>query len=191
MRKLSFYLFVSFATLILLGVLVYYAMGIFHLVTPFSQSPVGANLLVNANFDNGIANGWTTDNPDHVFFDNNGNGAKPTVQTSIKLLATSEDVHLFSPQVHIDSAKTYEIESYINVKQITSGAFAYYIDEYNNKGKWISGELKIPQVTAIRGIVAFPYIPTSADVASARLQVIIPRNSNIVAYVDSMNWHQE
>lgn len=149
------------------------------------------NLLTNSNFDNGIADGWTTDDSLNITADSNNNGSAPTPKTSIKLVSTTKDTHLFSPQVSIDATKSYELDSYLNLQTITSGVFGYYIDEYNASKTWISGQYKLTRAMTAKGTIVLSYIPTSTNVKFARLQFIVSGNSNILAYVDSTSWYQK
>ncbi len=151
-------------------------------------TPPPANLIPNSTFDNGIADGWSTDAPASIQKDSNNNGSPSNPLASIKMQSTTSNTHLFSPQLTADSTKTYNVSSYLNLKQISSGSVGFYIDEYDVQGNWISGQYKLGVSTLGAGNVAFAYHPSSVNVRKARLQVIIIANSNLLAYLDEVKW---
>ncbi len=150
--------------------------------------PQPTDLMTNGSFDNGIADGWTTDFPDQVNLDSLSNGSPENVVNSIKMTAKSTNTHLFAPKVAVDVANTYSLSSYVNLKQINGGELAFYIDEYDTAGNWISGQY-IRGITSIgAGEVKFDYTPSSASVTHASLQFIAVGNTNIEAYIDNVEW---
>lgn len=159
--------------------------------TGFTPTPPPAptNLAINGTFDSGLA-GWTTDDPANITADSAGNGSPDNPANSAKLVAGSKQGHLFSPKVAVDSTKSYSLTSYLNVKAITSGEVGYYIDEYDANGNWISGQYKTGRNTVGAADVSFTYTPSSANVKSASLQVIVVANSGTLAYVDHLRWYQ-
>ena len=146
------------------------------------------NFLNNGSFKDGIADGWTTDNPTAVTHDTADNGAFPDPTDSIKFTSSATAAHLFSPKVNVDSTKTYGIKSFLNVQSITSGEIGYYIDEYDASGNWISGQWKTAENSAFVENMNFSYTPSSANVKSAALQIYTTANSGITAYVDNVQW---
>ncbi len=152
--------------------------------------PVLTNLVANGTFDAGIADGWTTDDPADITADSGNNGCPNNPVNSVKMVATTTNNHLFSPKVTVDPTKSYSITTYLNLKAITNGEVAFYVDEYNASGTWISGQYKVGVSTVSSGDVGFVYTPSSTTVASASLQVIVVGNSGITAYVDDVRWYQ-
>lgn len=153
------------------------------------------DLVPNGTFVNGIADGWTTDDPTHIQANsaNNGSPANPQYSISLQSGTTSANGHLFSPKVTVSPTTTYSITSWLNLAQINSnpgGEVAFYIDEYNAAGTWISGQYKVGVNKLGAGNVGFSYTPSSTSVASASLQVIVVGNSGIQAYLDNVNWIQ-
>ncbi len=153
-------------------------------VTP----PTQTNLVANGTFDNGIATGWTTDGATNITKDTANHGSPNNPVNSILLKSTTKNTHLFSPKVAVDLAKTYSLTSYLNLQQLTSGEVGFFIDEYDTAGAWISGRY----ITGVRGIstgdVSFQYKPSSINVKTASLQVIVAANSGINAYYDDVRW---
>jgi peptidoglycan/xylan/chitin deacetylase (PgdA/CDA1 family) len=151
--------------------------------------PTQTNLVANGTFDSGISGGWRSDDPVNIVADSANNGSPSNPVNSVKLAATSKNTHLFSPQVAVDSTKSYSLNAYLNLKQITSGEVGFYVDEYDANGNWISGKY----ITGVRAIgagnVSFAYTPSSASVKTASLQVIVVANSNILAYIDDVRWY--
>jgi peptidoglycan/xylan/chitin deacetylase (PgdA/CDA1 family) len=156
-------------------------------VTP---PPAQTNLMPNSTFDAGISQGWTTDGPANILADSGNNGSPANPVNSVKMTATTTNKHLFAPKITLTSGKTYNVSTYVNIKQMTSGEIGFYIDEYDAGGTWISGQYITGARAAGTSTVSFNYTPTSTNVKSASLQVILVGNSGIVAYVDNVAWVQ-
>lgn len=152
--------------------------------------PTQTNLVANGTFDSGLAAGWTTDSSSTIVADAASNGSPANLVNSIKATATTANKHLFSPQVTVDSTKSYSLSAYVNLKQITNGEVGFYIDEYDANGNWISGQYKTGVRSVGAGNVSINYTPSSANVKKASLQFIITGNSGIVAYIDDVKWFQ-
>jgi len=145
------------------------------------------NLVPNGNFTSGFG-GWTTDASCLIAADSGNNGSYPEPTNSIKLTSGSSNRHLFSPHVPVSSINSYAIKTFLNVKSISSGSVAFYIDEYDASGNWISGQYKTQEKSRFVQRLNFTYTPTSNHVRTASLQVIVEGNSNITAYLDSVQW---
>jgi peptidoglycan/xylan/chitin deacetylase (PgdA/CDA1 family) len=150
------------------------------------------NLMPNGTFTAGLSDGWTTDTPANITANSAGNGSPSSPTDSIKLTAntTAANDHLFSPQIAVSSSKSYSISSWLNIKTLNSGVVAFYIDEYNASGQWISGQYKIDTKTLGAQTIGFTYTPSSSNVTTASLQVIVVGNSGITAYLDNVDWYQ-
>jgi len=144
--------------------------------------------MPNSTFDSGIASGWTTDSATNITKDTAGNGSPANPVNSIKMVATTKNIHLFAPKIAVTSGTTYTVNSYLNIKQITSGVVGYYIDEYNAAGGWVSGQYKLDRNTLSAGNVSFQYLPSSTNVKQASLQIIVVANSGLLAYIDYVQW---
>ncbi len=155
-------------------------------VTP----PVQTNLVANGTFDKGIASGWSTNSPTTITADSGNNGSPANPVNSVKLTATTVNRHLFSPLVPVSSVNSYSINSYLDLRQISSNEVGYYIDEYDANGSWISGQYKYGVHAVSKGNVGLNYVPSSATVTKAGLQIIVTGNSGIVAYFDDVQWYQ-
>ena len=151
-----------------------------------------SNLMPNGGFDSGISGGWATDDPADIKADSGNNGSPNNPVNSVKLVAhtASSNTHLFSPQIAVSSTHTYSATTYLNLKALISGEVAFYVDEYNSSGQWISGQYKVGVYAPGAQDVSFAYSPSSAAVAKASLQVIVVGNSGITAYVDDVRWYQ-
>ncbi len=158
-------------------------------ITP-TPPPPPTNLVANGAFDSGLSN-WTTDAPANVTSDSAGNGGPNNPTNSVKMVAgTNGNIHLFSPKISVDSAKKYNLTCYLNLKAINSGVVGFYIDEYDANGNWISGQYKTDTNVVGAKDISFSYTPSSANVKSASLQIIVTSNSGITAYVDDIRWYQ-
>ena len=155
-----------------------------------AQSATPTNLMPNGNFSAGIADGWTTDDPTDIHADSSNNGApdNPVYSASLNAPATTANSHLFSPQIAVTSGQTYNILSWLDIKQITSGTVGFYIDEYNASGQWISGQYMASDSTIGAEDVGFAYTPSSSSVVKASLQYIVVGGSGLQAYLDDVQW---
>jgi peptidoglycan/xylan/chitin deacetylase (PgdA/CDA1 family) len=152
----------------------------------------GTNLLAaNSSFDNGIANGWTTDTPSVFTKDTGSHGSYPNATNSIAMTSSSKNAQLYSPNVAVNSTDTYGIKNFINLDKISSGSIGYYIDEMDANGNWISGQYKLSVTFPWPQTVGFEYKPSSANVKQARLQIISTANSKSHAYLDNFQWFNE
>jgi peptidoglycan/xylan/chitin deacetylase (PgdA/CDA1 family) len=144
------------------------------------------NLIANSTFNDGIASGWTTDNAAAVAKDTATNGSYPDAVNSVKLLAPATgNAHLFSPKLTVNPTTTYLFKSFLNLKTITSGQVAFYIDEYDANGNWVSGQYRDQENNAFVENMNFTYKPSSATVSKASLQVI-DGGTGISAYLDNV-----
>lgn len=148
------------------------------------------NLVPNGTFDAGIADGWSTDAPTAIVADHQNHGAPANPTNAISLQAGSTNTHLFSPRVPVSSAQSYSLSSYANLLALNTGEFGYYVDEYDANGNWISGQY----ITGLRTLgvasVGFGYTPSSANVKTASLQLIVVGGSGLSGYFDDVNWYQ-
>lgn len=150
--------------------------------------PTQTNLITNGTFDAGISGGWTTNSPTTITADADNNGSPANPANSVKLTSTTIDRHLFSPTVTIDSLKAYNLSSYLNIKQISTGEVGFYLDEYDANGNWISGQYKVAARNVGSNTIAFSYKATSTNVKTAKLQLIVQANSGVLAYYDNVQW---
>lgn len=153
--------------------------------------PPPTNLVANGTFDSGIASGWSTDDPIDIVADSGNNGSPANPVNSVKLTASTKNIHLFSPKVPVAATKIYTLGAYLNLKQIigTGSEVGFYIDEYDAAGNWISGQYKTGVRAVGAGNVSFSYTPSSTSVTQSSLQVIVTANSNILAYFDDVVWY--
>ncbi|KUG61063.1 hypothetical protein AVL61_07810 [Kocuria rosea subsp. polaris] len=143
------------------------------------------NKMPNAGFDSGIGEGWRTDAPTTVTADAGGNGSHPDPTRSVKLVSGSAPSHLFSPQVAVTPGTNYLYKSFLNVSALTSGEVAFYVDEYNAAGEWVSGQYRTRENSRWAEELNFTYTPSSTDVARASLQVIVT-GTGITAFLDNV-----
>jgi peptidoglycan/xylan/chitin deacetylase (PgdA/CDA1 family) len=156
-------------------------------LTATQQQPT--NLVPNGTFDAGLSGGWTTDSATTIKADTANHGSPSNPVNSISLAAATTNKHLFSPKVAVNSTKTYSLSSYLNITALTSNEVGFYIDEYNASGGWVSGQYRAGYRTLGVNNVSFNYTPTSTNVATASLQLIVPGNSALRAYYDDVKWY--
>ena len=156
-------------------------------VTP-PTAPV--DLLANGTFDAGLSQGWTTNTPLNVIADSANHGDPLNPVNSIKFTSTTNNVHLFSPKVSVTNTKNYSLSAYRNIATLSTGEFGYYIDEYDINDNWISGQYKGSVYATGANTNTIGYTPSSANVATASLQIFVTGNIGITAYVDNVKWYQ-
>lgn len=150
------------------------------------QLTSSTNLLPNASFKNGVADGWTTNNPTLVKADSSNNGSYPDPTKSIRIQnPTSGGAYLFSPKVAVSSKNTYAFKNYVYMQSFGSGEISFYVDEYDANGNWISGKYLGGDRRAFAENFNYGYKPSSAAVASASLQ-IGATGSGINAFIDNI-----
>jgi hypothetical protein len=158
---------------------------------PVATDAPQTNLVANGTFNDGIADGWTTDDPANITANTAGHGSPTNQPNSVALTAgTSGNTHLFSPQVAVGPSHAYNLTSYLNLAAINSGEVGLYMDEYDVDGNWISGQYITGVHSVTAGNMGFAYTPSSAAVAKASLQVIVVGGSGINAYFDDVKWYQ-
>ncbi len=153
-------------------------------------TPVVTNLLTNGSFDTGMT-GWTTDTPTSFVTDGATHGdPTSTPVTSIKFTAPTgtRNAHMFSSSISVTSTKSYKLSGYLNIVTLSSKEVAFYIDEYDASGNWISGQYLYAQRAVGAGNFSFNYKPSSANVAKSSLQVIVETGSGITGYIDNLSW---
>lgn len=153
--------------------------------------PTGdSNLMPNSTFDAGISQGWSTDAPAAIKANNANHGSYPSPTNAIEFTGTTSATHLFSPRIAVDPQQSYLLKSFINVDKNPGGIFAFYIDEYDAAGNWISGQYKGGESGSFVETMNFVYKPTSTRVAKSSLQ-FIALGSGVHAYLDNVQWYSE
>jgi len=143
------------------------------------------NLFANSTFDDGIADGWTTDAPTNITKDTANNGSYPSPTNSIKMVSTTKNVHLFSPKVAVTPSTTYILKNFLNVANVSGGEVGFYVDEYDANGNWISGQWLKAEASSFVEDMNFTYKPSSPSVSQASLQVVVTGTPGTTAYLDN------
>ncbi len=153
------------------------------------QQVLAAFTPVNTNpsFENGLT-GWTTDNPNAITLDTANNGSYPAPKNSLKFTGATAGAHLFSSKIPVTPGKTYGMRAYTDSRNFKTGEVGFYIDEYNKAGNWISGKwfgaIYGPNVTD----KPYAYTPTSANVATAAMQVYMSPGTTGAVYIDNVEF---
>lgn len=144
-----------------------------------------SNKLPGSSFNAGLSQGWSTDSARTITADGKGNGSYPDSRRSVKLVSGESSSHLFSPQVAVAPGINYLYKSFLNVAALDSGEVAFYVDEYDKAGTWISGQYLKAENSRWVQELNFAYTPSSEDVATTSLQVIV-EGTGITAYLDNV-----
>lgn len=150
--------------------------------------PPVQNLLPNSSFDSGLTEGWHTNSETSFVADSSGNGSPANPENSIRLLAGDINTSMFAPNVEIDPTETYEISAYLDIRTRTTEEVAFYVDEYDAAGNWISGQYKLAKRDTGVETINFSYQATSDQVKFAGLQIILVGGSGITGYLDDVKF---
>jgi peptidoglycan/xylan/chitin deacetylase (PgdA/CDA1 family) len=164
------------------------------------------NLLSNASFDTAITAKtgvvatdnlvWNTDSIATIKQDTANNGSYPSPANSVSFTSGATSTHLWSPLIPV-TAKPYVIKSFVNMTTAspTTGEVAFYLEEYNAAGALLTTQYK--KVWSVFGSAnplvrehSFEYTP-AAGVASARIQIVIPPNSQETGFIDNVQFWAE
>jgi peptidoglycan/xylan/chitin deacetylase (PgdA/CDA1 family) len=146
------------------------------------------NLLANGDFDNGIANGWSTDQPSFVAKDTTTKGAVSTPLSSIKFTGSASTAHLFSPKAGVSSANEYGIRFFTNTQGLSAGELSFYVDEYDANGNWLSW--KWLGAAGLNEVIdqSYLYKPTSSGVAFSTVNAYFAAGSVGTAFLDAVEF---
>lgn len=144
-----------------------------------SGTPTGANVVVNGEFDNGLAEGWTTDNATNVIADANGG------TNVIRMTGNALAAHLFYNGLAINPATAYVFKATADTTGLTTGELGYFIDEYDATGTYISGQYLGNVINSAVSNFEFIYKATSGLVTTIRLQTYLTAGSTGSAVVDN------
>ena len=156
----------------------------------------GTNLMSNSSFDSAIdtynpgalsTTNWTTDSPSTITRDTANHGSYPSSANSLHVTNSASASHVFSPVVGVTAGQTYIVNMFINVTTVTTGEVAFYVDEYDANGAYLTTQYKKSIFPGNNPLVKnwnFSYIPT-AGAAKARLQIHFSANSGVDAYLDN------
>lgn len=153
------------------------------------SSDTAVNLMPGGSFDQGISNGWRTDNAAAITAHSTTTTGGTTHDIQLGSVSTGE-AHLFSPTIAVTAGRQYSVVNHLNIQTIgTGGLIGFYIDEYDVSGNWISGQYRFDTAALGARDVSFSYLPSSANVTSASLQVIVGKTTGTVAYLDDSRWY--
>lgn len=152
-------------------------------------TPPQTNLVSNGDFEQGMT-GWRTDTPNQLTLDNASHGSPASPANAVRLTAASTNAHLFSPSVSVAYGTSYSLAAWLNLTSLTSRSVGFYVDEYDSSGNWISGQYKADTTTLGTQEITLVYSPSSAQVTSASLQVIVVGGSGATGYIDNIRWHK-
>ena len=150
-------------------------------------TPTPVNLLINGDFETGLT-GWKTDAASAITLDTGSHGSAANPKNSAKLTnIAGKNAHLFAPNVSVVSGNTYQVSCDLKVVAM-AGEIGFYIDEYDANGNWVSGKYLYTKANNVSGTVTFSYTPSSANVKTASLQIIMSSGAGTVAYLDNVQW---
>ncbi len=156
----------------------------------------GTDLMTNSGFNDGIADGWTTDSTtiiaDKQTSSFAGHGSYDGTATgpwnSVAINAPTVQSHLFSPQIAVTAGTTYTAKNFVNVTS-TTGGVNFWVDSYNAAGTIVSSQRALgPNGTTAAnavqvGNVNFTFTP-AAGVTKVRVYADIAPGTT--GYIDNM-----
>lgn len=143
--------------------------------------------MATGTFTNGLTS-WTNDSSSTIILDTNNNGNGTETVNSVKLTnVSSKNTHLFSEKVAVSTGTSYSISAYLKVVSLSQN-IGFYVDEYDANGNWVSGKYLYTKSDPVSGKATFSYTPSSSNVASASLQVIMVAGTGTSVYLDDIQW---
>jgi len=137
-----------------------------------------------------LKNWLSTDAPATIKQDTGNNGNYPSPQNSVSLTGTAANTHLYSPRVAVDASKRYIIKNYLSVSAISVAAgheVAFYVEEYDAAGNMLLPiQYKKSETSVWTEYLNYEYIPSSANVAQVRMQIVVTANSGVKAILDNV-----
>lgn len=148
----------------------------------------GTNLLTNGDFESG-STGWTTDAPNAFTLDSGNNGAYPSPTNAIKLTSSATNGHLFFDTIPVSAVESYVVKAYLNVLSVGNGSqVGFYIDEYDANGAYLSTQAKPSENSVWTEMLNFSYVPSSAQVANVRVQIVVTAGTGLSGYLDQVQF---
>ncbi len=148
------------------------------------------NLVQNGAFDADLST-WRSDDALTFTADSSNHGAPTNPVNAVKFSKANGTAHLFSSPVAVSAGASYTLGNYVNITALNRGEVGYYIDEYDANGAWVSGQYKQTVNTIGAQTVSFQYVPSSANVSSSSLQIIVSGTSNpVTGYLDDSTWYK-
>ena len=140
----------------------------------------------NPTFNNGIADGWRTDAPAAITADAANNGSFPDAARSVKLVSGTATGHLFSPAGGgVSRPRTTCSRPTSTSPRSPAAKWPSTSTSTTRPDTWISGQYRKRENSRWVEAINFTYTPSSTNVATASLQVIVA-GTGITAYVDNV-----
>ncbi|PIV01509.1 hypothetical protein COS55_01705 [Candidatus Shapirobacteria bacterium CG03_land_8_20_14_0_80_40_19] len=152
-------------------------------------TPTPVNLVLNNSFEEltqGWANNWQRDSSSFSIDTNTNGNDGPN---SLHLMPNTTSAHAFSSYINVSYGNNYVWKQYLKTVN-AGGELGFYIDEYDTKGDWISGQWKDAIYSVFNGIKEISYTPTSSKVVSIGLQYYTTDSSTFDLYIDSVSFTQ-
>jgi len=181
------------------GVPVVNPQNVFGSVSNTGLIPYGSELHSDSQFSESGADlaEYYSNTPELVQLDLDGHGVAPSPLDSIRIQGRGKNestyfFHFLPNQVSSDMF--YIAEVTVNLASLKEGLLGFYIDEYNEKVEWISGQhvggIKHdgPSRRMVRTIVDV-YQPSSVEVQNVRLQVYLDAAEGSVT-IDNLSFRK-
>ena len=96
------------------------------------------NLLTNGEFDESLNGTWALKAPDYIKQDTSNKGRFPEAKNSLSLTGNALEGHVESEKMNVSSRKSYMASFYVDASRF-KGDLYFYVNEYSDKCRWISG----------------------------------------------------
>jgi peptidoglycan/xylan/chitin deacetylase (PgdA/CDA1 family) len=149
--------------------------------------PYNTNLITNGSFTSGISSEWKNSDSKFIKADSNNNGFFPDRKNSARFSSTNKEIYLSTPKVNVSPTDSYLVKTSLDIKSYSQGELFFYMDEYDSKGKLISGKF-LKGLNSIRSqILEITFIPSSIQVKSVSLKIGLRANSGITGFIDNIS----
>lgn len=134
--------------------------------------------------------------PDMVgsVIDTKNNGQYPEPKNSLKIATTAKkrNAYVRSEAIAFAPTSTHQIAFFANTIGIKGASMGVYMDEYDEQGNWISGQIVGTVAQNYVGTKSFSYTPSSNAVKSTRIQFYLDGDGKAnTAFIDNVSVYQK
>ncbi|MFH0852736.1 MAG: polysaccharide deacetylase family protein [bacterium] len=121
---------------------------------------------------------WRSSDVNFVSVNNNGSG-------SVRIIGGTALHEAVSGFVSVNSASQYVLRINQTVNDRTRGGWAVWVDEFDGRGKYISGQWLGGNYKNFSGMRSYSYKPTSSRVVKVSFLLLVEKNSRLVLNANS------
>jgi len=150
------------------------------------------NLIKNYTFSSLDASGWALNwrrgDSVNISIDAANHGNVFGQKNSLKIVAGTEQREAQTTIIPVENSADYILRMYQNVRNLTAGGWAVWVDEFNDNGFWVSGKWLGGNYANFVGYRYYGYRPSSLAVKKIQISVFTEENSRLTLYADSVEF---